>query len=366
MFSEITLSGDGLDGIRIDSTTIETSEVQAFLKNPNQWILEHRPDYVILSPTAESGVDISIKKQLEQLHLDVKDYFGRGFAFFCGVLGTDSQTQFINRFRDVTEWAVSCPVYTTLETHEGSRSPYAREIEKHLIECTEIELKLILEGGDDLELEQARLELERKIKAVVNDQNTRTWAQIQAQRNYERQNTRQCLKTALEQQGHTVTVVDIEHGKSDLRDRLSEEKDAIIERDSVAIFNAPDISRSEAIAIKSKFSATVEDRQAAEKAVLLARLPGIQTSDQWSLELVKKVLFTEQSLLPSLERYWTTQNIGTAKREAQEQWRAIAGNDILFLPDVRCDFSRSFALKSLGLERLFNSDCVTGERYWRL
>ena len=355
-----TLSNSGLNGIRIDSTTLETQEVQAFLKNPNQWILENQPDYVILSPTAESGIDISIKKQLEQLALEIKDYFGQGFAFFCGVLGTDSQTQFLNRFRDVSEWLVSCPLYTTLETNEGSRSPHAKEIEKHLIEFAEIEMKLALEGGNDIELEQAQLELERKIKAVANDQNTRTWAQLQAQRNYERQNTRNCLKIALEQQGHNVTIVDIEHEKSDLCDRLKEERDAIIERDSQAIFNAPDMTLSEAIKIKSKFGASVEDRQAAEKAILLARLPGIQDSDQWSAELVKKLLFTERSLLPSLERYWAIQNIDTAKAEAREQWKAIAGNDSLFLPDVRSDFSRAFALKSLGLDRLFSGEWLTG------
>ena len=340
-----TLKGCGLDGIRVDSKTLERPETIKFLESGDKWIEENNPDYVILSPTAESGIDISIE-----------NHFGRGFAFFHGILDTNQQTQFINRFRKVTDWVVSCPPYTTLETHEGSRSPHAREIEKHLIESAEMELKLIQSGAPDFELAEVANDLERKIKTVLNDQNTRLWAKLQAQRNYERQNTRACLVHALTEQGHEVSVFDCGIDGNDLEDEVKDQRAAIIERDSEAIFNSPDIPLSEAIAIKTKFGASLEDRQSAEKAILLSRLPGIELSEHWTPNLLAKLLFKDRAVLANLERYWAIQNLDSAKAEARERWKAIAGKDSLFLPDVRLDFARAVALKSLKLERLFTDE----------
>lgn len=340
---EETLLSRGLNGIRVDSTTVGLSHVREFMKDPNAYITEYKPDYVILSPTAESGVNISIK-----------DYFFKGVAFFCGVLDTNSQTQFLNRFRDCSNWVVHCVEYTTFDTDEGMRSPSTKEIEKTLIERAQLEMRISTQGCDEVEGEQARQELERKIRAVVDDANTRTWAKLQAQRNYEKQNTRQCLEDALREQGHNVTIVDALHNRTGLFNEVNAAKEMIVERDSNAIFNAPDITISNAIKVMGKFSASVDDRRAAEKALLLHRLPGIEDTEQWTPEFIAKVKFTDRTYLSRIERYWAVQHIDASRKNARERWTAIAGKDSLFLPDIRLDFSRVLALKQLGVDRLFD------------
>ena len=56
---EAGLLAIGLKVLRIDGTTIERPETRAFMQNPDGYIAEHRPDVVIVTTTAESGVSIS-------------------------------------------------------------------------------------------------------------------------------------------------------------------------------------------------------------------------------------------------------------------------------------------------------------------
>ncbi|MFM6133496.1 MAG: plasmid replication protein, CyRepA1 family, partial [Sphaerospermopsis kisseleviana] len=78
----------GKCGIIISADTVQESYAKEFLDNPNLYITKHKPEFVIITPSCESGVSISER------------YFSAKYSFFCGVLGTSSQHQMMFRLRD--------------------------------------------------------------------------------------------------------------------------------------------------------------------------------------------------------------------------------------------------------------------------
>ncbi|MFM6133396.1 MAG: hypothetical protein ACKPCP_04370, partial [Sphaerospermopsis kisseleviana] len=79
---------DGKSGIVISADTVQESYAREFLDNPNLYIKKHKPEFVIITPSCESGISISER------------YFTAKYSFFCGVLGTSSQHQMMFRLRD--------------------------------------------------------------------------------------------------------------------------------------------------------------------------------------------------------------------------------------------------------------------------
>jgi hypothetical protein len=89
----------GKKGYVLNSETAGEDWAKQFLADPDKFIKENKSDYLIYSPTAESGVSITIQK-----------YFTHKFSFFTGVLGTNSQHQMMFRLRDNTiPHYVFCP-----------------------------------------------------------------------------------------------------------------------------------------------------------------------------------------------------------------------------------------------------------------
>jgi hypothetical protein len=54
------LSEQGLKTLRVDSKTVPEEYVREFLKDCNAYIEKHQPDAILYTPSAESGVDVSI------------------------------------------------------------------------------------------------------------------------------------------------------------------------------------------------------------------------------------------------------------------------------------------------------------------
>ena len=88
---------------------------------PDDWIRANSPDFIILSPSAQSGIDISIA-----------GYFSDVFALFFGVVGTNTQMQMPARVRDPNvQWHIACPEYTRKDG-ENFSSPVASEVKEVL------------------------------------------------------------------------------------------------------------------------------------------------------------------------------------------------------------------------------------------
>jgi hypothetical protein len=328
------LSEAGYRTLRIDSKTILEPSIKDMLKAPDAHLKEHPIEVLILSPTAENGVDISIK-----------NYFTKGFAYFFGVIDTDAQMQFLRRTRHCLDWAAWC-IPSTLQPQSRRQSPFARQIERELIAYVQLDAIKALEGHaiDPNEWDQC----------FESNPHLQTYFQLAAARNYERMHTRDCLKEALEQAGHHVMVVTLDPNAAvDAQGKAA--KEAVIAAEANSIFQAQTIPLEAAIRIKSSFGASLADRAAAEKALLLARLPGLDTTDLWSSELVERLLFRERGLLLQLERYWLLQHLDEAQQRVAQRWQQILSQQT-FLPDVHSDFALLQALKTLAITDLFNAE----------
>lgn len=317
-------------GILLTSKTATTAEMKEFLKDPDAWIKKYKPAWIIFTPTAESGIDISIL-----------NYFSDMFCWFVGVVGVDECVQMSRRVRHPERIIVLCP-----ERGLASRSTggvFEAEIIKALAELSDTEARLL--AGDELQLQKVREEL----AAQIVNPHTILWAKLQAKAELERSHLQEYLLKAFEAGGYSVQQVSAAECDYEGHAVAKEECKDI---EAQEIFNAPDIELSEALEIKLNFKATWEDRCRVIKFFLKARLPGIEDSGLWNWEFIRRVRFDDRSLLSQLDAAWQFHNPEDA--EYLQKSKLLAGKRE-FLGDFSDRHLKIRALKALGLEKFLDS-----------
>lgn len=91
---------------RIDGKTNREGRFDDFFANPDQWIAENRPDALILSPSAKSGVSLTIP------------HFDRVAGYFS-YHSTDIQMQMLARYRRPVPRLIYCPQWIMSNGDEG-------------------------------------------------------------------------------------------------------------------------------------------------------------------------------------------------------------------------------------------------------
>jgi hypothetical protein len=175
-------------GILITSKTVTEEWAKEFRKDPDAYIRKYKPAWIIYSPTAESGIDISIR-----------DYFSDVFCWFIGVIGVDEYLQMSRRVRHPERIIVLCP-----ERGQASRNTggiFEAEIIKALAEFGDTEARLLVE--DESQLQKIR----EDIAAQIVTPHTILWAKLQAKAELERANLREYLLKAFELGGYSVQQV---------------------------------------------------------------------------------------------------------------------------------------------------------------
>jgi hypothetical protein len=104
--------------VRIDSDTNEGGRFTGFFEQPDQWLQENQPDILILSPSAKSGVSIEGGVNVENA------YFSAVWGYFP-VLGTDTHSQLLGRYRPPVPRVVFCPDFILSSADESLLSPRA-------------------------------------------------------------------------------------------------------------------------------------------------------------------------------------------------------------------------------------------------
>ncbi|MEG4048480.1 plasmid replication protein, CyRepA1 family, partial [Microcoleus sp. Pol17_C1] len=317
-------------GLLLTSKTVTEAWAKEFLKDPDAYIRKYKPAWIIFSPTAESGIDISIR-----------DYFSDVFCWFVGVIAVDEAVQISRRVRHPERIIVLCP-----ERGLKSRSSagiFEADIIKALAEFGDTEARLLVD--DESQLQKIREDL----AAQIVTPHTILWAKLQAKAEQERANLREYLLKAFELGGYSVQQV--------LASECDDEGHALAkeeckDREAQEIFNAPDIDLAEALEIKRNYSAAWPERCQSIKALLKARLPGIEHSELWSPEFVRRVRFDERSLLSQLDAAWQFENPEDA--EYLQRSRLLAGKRE-FVGDFSNRYLKIRALQALGLEKFLDS-----------
>jgi len=330
----------GLKGLRIDSKTVaeKGSYADKFMSNPDAIIKSTSPDFVVCSPTVQSGVDISIK-----------DYFTDSYGLFFGVVGTNTQLQMMGRLRDPNiKWHIACPEYTR-KNNENFGSPIVKELmtalKDYLIQDAAIITKTLPQLFDHIkEL------IETKLK---DNPHHDAWAKLKAIENYEKANLRECLIEVLTKAGHEIKFVELQHDDN-AANILSESKEAVLIKESKEIHSAPDIDIDKVKELQSNFEATWEDRCKIIKAGYKDRLPGIENSKFWKPELI--YTFREnQNFISQSELHYFLYNPQHLQEQQQELWGYLALGGMKFLADVRSRHLRIKALEKLGIKEILES-----------
>jgi hypothetical protein len=338
------LALEGCKGIRLDSKTISEPWAFEFLANPDAWIEKHRPDYLILSPTAESGIDISIR-----------GYFKDQYCLYFGVLHTDAQLQMTGRIRDPRVRRHIWCRERGMDSSENFHSPFPKQVARAVEDFLVQDGISTIEG---LDLSGAIEQLIRKLIAASQDDHYHTFNLLKARWNYERSHLRECLLESLIEAGHNVRTVTLDRDLG-VADALKEAKDEVKDANSAAIFQAEDINPDKVSEIDAKFSASWAERCKVKKARLKKRLPGIHNTPAWSKEFIRRVEYDDRAFIEHCELFWLLHNPTAAKLQQQERWSWLLKKDKTFLGDIRSRHIKVKVLLEIGI-----LDFLNLEREW--
>jgi hypothetical protein len=334
------LQGSHGRGKLLTSKTATKAEIKEFLKDPDAYIKKYGLAWIVYTPTAESGIDISI----QNIDIKTQNYFSDVFCWFVGVLGVDECMQMFRRVRHPERIIVLCPEHGLAKRKTGGI--FEAEIIKALSEFGDTEARLLLE--DESQLQKVREDL----AAQIVTPHTILWAKLQAKAELERAHLRQYLLIAFELAGYSVQQVSA--AECDYEGHaIAKEKCKDIEAQE--IFEAPDIELAEALEIKRNFKATWKDRCRAIKFFLKIRLPAIEKSGLWNWEFIRRIRFDERSLLSHLDANWIFENPEDA--EFLQRHKLSAGNRE-FLGDFSTRWLKIKALRVLGLEKFLEPGTV--------
>lgn len=352
---ENLLIQQGRSGIRVDSKTVPKQHVREFFTDPSRYIEENHPEYVIYSPSAESGLDVPIQ-----------NYFSEHFCFFFGAIDIDAAIQMMGRIRDTNVpkylWCKKFVVSEDLDR----RSSNVEKIQADRARSIVLELNAVIEDAQNRSKEQ----ILSRIQMVCRDSRdpyTDAADNITAIRNYEFANYRECLKTQLINAGYEVELLTLDEidDRRSIGELEKKSKTQVKTQNAADIYNADDrfVGKEES---SLGFDADWETRCALMKAKLLSRLPGIDRDPVWSPRFIKLVKYDEPRAIEQIERYHLMNDIETAKRLATLKYNKIHNQGEIAAPwKLRQTYLAIEALRNIGLHEFIERSIadVEGEGY---
>jgi hypothetical protein len=134
------LQAKAICSTRIDSETNEGGAFNLFFKDPDRWLQNHRPEVLILSPSAKSGVSIEGRVAVEEA------YFDEVWAYFPA-LSTDTHLQLLGRYRPAVPRRIFIQPFITGTADEALGNP--RAIKQRLTENLSTLARLFeIQAGD--------------------------------------------------------------------------------------------------------------------------------------------------------------------------------------------------------------------------
>ncbi len=336
---ENLLMVQGRMGLRIDSKTVSEKEVKEFLANPDKYIKNNLIEYLIYSPSMESGADVAITNHFTEL-----------FAFFFGTLDIDSCCQILARVRDI-----NVPRYIWAKKFIVSEDIIRRPSNMEQIQASRErlmhrELDITIRDAKNLSKE----ELEARVKQIYQmscDAYSNVADIIQAIRNFELANYRECLKNQLIECGYPVEVVTLESPKNrkELSKKEKEAKAEVKLQSATDIYNASDryIGQPQ---VNLNFDASYEKRCEVAKASLVNLLPEINKSDIWSPDFIKFVKYDKPQAVKQAQFSYLLENPDIAKLLAERKYNKIFNLGSIAAPwKLRQDYLIIQTLIDIGL-----------------
>ncbi|AVH65232.1 plasmid replication protein, CyRepA1 family [Nostoc sp. 'Peltigera membranacea cyanobiont' N6] len=312
-----------------------------FLVNPDAFIEKYKPDYFIISPTAESGVSVT-----------VKNYFTDKFTFFTGVQSTNSQHQMLFRLRDNTiPHYVFCPEQSTIRDRNNPKNYSAKAFSKLLDEKI-IQSAILAADGNNSKM----LEIIGNAIARSNDDWWQLSSQLGALDNFEMNNLRKCLIHALEEVGHSVEICEWE---TDDGAKAKEEaaKEAVRMRYAFELYQAIEFNSIDEASKVAKSNPTKEVQRRIEKTWLLDALPEIKESSLWDTEFIADYYLKDKEFISKQRRFYFLNNFEISKKRSEVNWYYMATNQNFFLAQAKGDsHQKIWALQELNILQFLDGE----------
>lgn len=341
---------EGKEGFVFSKDTMGEPISQEFVKNPNAFIEKYKPDFLIITPSCESGVSIEV------------DYFTDKFSFFCGVLGTSSQCQIMFRVRARIPHYVYCPRTTSLSDNQIPRHFSVRQIVQQLTERRIAQGQLVQGFTSDKTAH-------RLIQQVVESDDKYGWDDLAAKHfalaNIERANLRKCLVLALKKAGHNVSEIEIPIS-DEIETEMKEIKDALIESEAEILAKIePFGTLEEAKAAAKEECSQDKARKVRKSLMVLERLPEIDKhpaygngKDFWLKHLKSRKWLT------GIQNYAHLLNIEVVKKKMEGNTYNVAGRDHLFVLGMRSTYhAKLLAYYECGICDLISQSILLGKEF---
>jgi hypothetical protein len=327
----------GRNGYVLNKETAGEDWAKQFLADPNKFIEENKPDYFIYSPTAESGVSITIQ-----------DYFTDKFSFFAGVLGTNSQHQMMFRLRDNTiPHYVFCPERSMVKDRSNPKT-YSNKKFQEIIDDRILQSALLAShdsGNSSTVLEIIGLAISRS-----NDDWFELSCNLGALDNFEMDNLRKCLIHALTEAGHNVELI---HEEIDEGFKVKEKqaKEAINKEHATELFNAIEYESIDEAKKVAKGNPRKEIQRRIEKTFLLDRLPGIDKYPEiWTPEFINQYYVKNREFITQQQRFYLLNNFEISQKRHEVNWFYKAINEDFFAASMKgISHLTIWALKELDI-----------------
>ncbi|MEM1240371.1 MAG: DUF3854 domain-containing protein [Cyanobacteria bacterium P01_H01_bin.26] len=250
------LTAMGLKGHRIDSETNQSGAYNDFFSNPDAWLHEHQPDFLILSPSAKSGVSI-------EGNVSAKDgYFKEVWGYFPA-LSTDTHLQLLGRYRPAVPRFIFTPPFI-------QRSPLESKYSAHAVKQ-----RLLQDASEITQLTEFKGE-EREI-STLESEIAEYLAETQIVNGAQKQIAQAALIDRLERSGHIVRTEKLEADK-DIKQLWDETQEGIWQEDAkefAALIPADGQDAKWAWDTLDSMESTRENRLMARKILWREEFPGV-------------------------------------------------------------------------------------------
>jgi hypothetical protein len=336
------LTQQGKFGFVLNSETSSEEWAKEFLADPTTFVEKYKPDFVIISPSGDSGIDVH-----------GNGHFTHKFTFLSGVLGTNSQTQIMFRLRDNLPHYVFCPEKgqakdrNTPKTYSDKK--FREQSEQFILQSAWLASQATEQPSDILSALKETL-------ARSNDDYWEYSCRLGALDQYEMDNLRRCLIYALEQAGHDVEIVQWGIDEA-VKAQEKQVKEEVLLTHATEVFKAPDISFEQARNLTKKNSAAKEQQRQIEKAFLLNRLPGIKDSDIWTENFILENHIKQRDFVSKQERFWLLANPHISAKRHEVDWYFHYQREFFYLGAARkSNHSTIWALQQLNIAQFYKGE----------
>ncbi|MBD2667379.1 plasmid replication protein, CyRepA1 family [Richelia sinica] len=337
----------GKVGIVISADTVHEKYAKEFLEDPNLYIRNIKPQFVIITPSCESGVSITEK------------YFTAKYTFFCGVLGTSSQHQMMFRLRDNTiNHYVYCPESSLIRDNSIPMGYTQKAIQNALLDRITLSSLMCIENASFTEAKDIIINaLEQMKNDKWFDYSCKLWGLA----NFERQNLRRCLADSLIKAGHNVAFDKwgINSGIDSLMGEIKEElldKEAELQYLAVPYESMEECKEYENKEKKEGISPETR-RRILKTKLLLETLPGIDKEECYGLELFQRKLKI-RGYIGNNQNFARLVNFEVNQKKFEEDWYFKTTSEKSFIGELihTYKYTKIAALHELKILELIQED----------